>query len=68
MPLSDDKGKYCKRILVPRHRAGIGSKDSDAIVVIVSEEKQVVFQLLIMSLIRDVKDEALKRILPKFSY
>ena len=51
---------------ITRHRAGIGiSKDSDAIVVIVSEETGSISIANNGVLIRDVKDEALKRILIK---
>ena len=64
LPLSDDKN--IARELGTRHRAGIGiSKDSDAIVVIVSEETGSISIANNGVLIRDVKDEALKRILIK---
>ena len=64
LPLADDKN--IARELGTRHRAGIGiSKDSDAIVVIVSEETGSISIANNGVLIRDVKDEALKRILIK---
>ena len=64
LPLSDDRN--ISKELGTRHRAGIGiSKDSDAIVVIVSEETGSISIANNGVLIRDVKDETLKRILIK---
>ena len=64
LPLADDKN--IARELGTRHRAGIGiSKDSDAIVIIVSEETGSISIANNGVLIRDVKDETLKRILIK---
>ncbi len=64
LPLTDDKD--VARELGTRHRAAIGtSKESDAICVVVSEETGKVSIAKDGTLIADVKEEALKRILIK---
>lgn len=64
LPLSNDK-TVSKRIGT-RHRSAIGmSKESDAIVVVVSEETGKVSVAKDGTLIADVKEEALKQILIK---
>lgn len=64
LPLADDKD--IARNLGTRHRAAIGmSKESDAIVVVVSEETGKVSIAKDGTLIADVKDDVLKRILMK---
>lgn len=64
LPLSDDKD--IARELGTRHRAAVGiSKDSDAIAVVVSEETGKISIAKNGTLISDVSEEALKRILLK---
>lgn len=64
LPLTDDK--EVARGLGTRHRAAIGiSKESDAIAVVVSEETGKVSIAKDGTLIADVKEDALKRILIK---
>ena len=64
LPLTDDK--EMARGLGTRHRAAIGiSKESDAIVVVVSEETGKVSVAKDGTLIADVSKDALKRILMK---
>ena len=64
LPLSDDKD--IAKELGTRHRAAMGiSKDSDAIAVVVSEETGKISIAKDGTLIADVKDDALKRILIK---
>ena len=64
LPLADDKD--IARELGTRHRAAIGiSKDSDAIAVVVSEETGKISIAKDGTLIADVKEDALKRILMK---
>ncbi len=64
LPLSNDKN-VSKRIGT-RHRSAIGmSKESDAIVVVVSEETGKVSVAKDGTLIADVKEDALKQILFK---
>ena len=64
LPLTDDKD--VARELGTRHRAAIGtSKESDAIAVVVSEETGKVSIAKDGTLIADVKEDALKRILIK---
>ena len=64
LPLSDDKD--IARELGTRHRAAIGiSKESDAIVVVVSEETGRISIAKDGTLIADVKEEVLKKILIK---
>ena len=64
LPLSDDK--YIAKELGTRHRAAMGiSKESDAIAVVVSEETGKVSIAKDGTLIADVKEDALKRILIK---
>lgn len=64
LPLADDKD--IARDLGTRHRAAIGiSKESDAIAVVVSEETGKISIAKDGTLIADVKEDALKRILIK---
>ncbi len=64
LPLADDKD--IAKELGTRHRAAIGiSKESDAIAVVVSEETGKVSIAKDGTLIADVKEDALKRILIK---
>ena len=64
LPLADDKD--IARELGTRHRAAIGiSKESDSIVVVVSEETGKISIAKDGTLIADVKDETLKKILIK---
>src|SRR5574344_416529 len=64
LPLADDKD--IARELGTRHRAAIGiSKESDAVAVVVSEETGKVSIAKDGTLIADVKDEALKKIIIK---
>ena len=64
LPLADDKD--IARELGTRHRAAIGiSKESDAIAVVVSEETGKISIAKDGTLIADVKEDALKRILIK---
>ena len=64
LPLADDKD--IAKELGTRHRAAIGiSKESDAIVVVVSEETGKISIAKDGTLIADVKEDALKRILIK---
>ena len=64
LPLTDDK--EMARGLGTRHRAAIGiSKESDAVVVVVSEETGKVSIANDGTLIADVSEDALKRILMK---
>lgn len=64
LPLADDKD--IARNLGTRHRAAIGmSKESDAVVIVVSEETGKVSIAKDGTLIADVKDDVLKRILMK---
>ena len=64
LPLSDDK--HVSNRIGTRHRSAIGmSKESDAIVVVVSEETGKVSVAKDGTLIADVKEEALKQILIK---
>ena len=64
LPLADDKD--IARELGTRHRAAIGiSKESDAIVVVVSEETGKISIAKDGTLIADVKEEVLKKILIK---
>ena len=64
LPLSDDQD--IARELGTRHRAAIGiSKESDAIVVVVSEETGKISIAKDGTLIADVKEEVLKKILIK---
>ena len=64
LPLADDKD--IARELGTRHRAAIGiSKDSDAIVVVVSEETGKVSIAKDGTLIADVREDMLKKILIK---
>lgn len=64
LPLTDDK--EMARGLGTRHRAAIGiSKESDAVVVVVSEETGKVSIAKDGTLIADVSEDALKRILMK---
>lgn len=65
LPLSDDKD--IAKELGTRHRAAMGiSKESDAIAVVVSEETGKVSIAKDGTLIADVKEDALKRILIKY--
>ena len=64
LPLASDKD--IAKELGTRHRAGIGiSKESDAIAIIVSEETGKISIAKDGTLIADVKEEALKKILIK---
>ena len=64
LPLSDDQ--TIARELGTRHRAAIGvSKESDAIVVVVSEETGKISIAKNGTLIADVKEDVLKKILIK---
>ena len=64
MPLANDKNISKK--LGTRHRSAIGiSKESDAIVIVVSEETGKISVAKDGTLIADVKEEALKQILIK---
>ena len=64
LPLADDKD--IARELGTRHRAAIGiSKESDAIVVVVSEETGKVSIAKDGTLIADVREDVLKKILIK---
>ena len=64
LPLADDKD--IAKEIGTRHRAGIGiSKESDAIVIIVSEETGKISVAIDGKLIADVKEEALRNILIK---
>lgn len=64
LPLSDDKD--ISKELGTRHRAGIGlSKQSDSLVVIVSEETGKISIAKDGTLIADVKEDVLKKILLK---
>lgn len=64
LPLADDKD--IAKELGTRHRAAIGiSKESDAIVVVVSEETGKISIAKDGTLIADVKEDALKKILIK---
>lgn len=64
LPLADDKD--IAKELGTRHRAAIGiSKESDSIVVVVSEETGKISIAKDGTLIADVKEDALKRILIK---
>ena len=64
LPLSDDK--HISKGLGTRHRSAIGmSKESDSIVVVVSEETGKISIAKNGTLIMDVKEEALKQILIK---
>lgn len=64
LPLANDKD--IAKELGTRHRSGIGiSKESDAIVIIVSEETGKISIAKDGTLIADVKEEALKKILIK---
>ena len=64
LPLTDDK--EMARGLGTRHRAAIGiSKESDAVVVVVSEESGKISIAKDGTLIADVSEDALKRILMK---
>ncbi len=64
LPLTDDK--ELAKELGTRHRAGIGiSKETDAIAVIVSEETGKISIAKEGTLIADLKEEALKKILIK---
>ena len=64
LPLSDDKD--IARELGTRHRAAIGiSKESDAIVVVVSEETGKMSIAKDGTLIADVREDVLKKILIK---
>ena len=64
LPLADDKD--IAKNLGTRHRSAIGiSKESDAIVVVVSEETGKISIAKDGTLIADVSEEALKRILKK---
>ncbi len=64
LPLSDDKD--ISKDLGTRHRAALGiSKESDAIVVVVSEETGKISIAKDGTLIADVKDDILKKILIK---
>ena len=65
LPLADDKD--IAQELGTRHRAAIGiSKESDSIVVVVSEETGKISVAIDGNLIADVKEEALKNILIKY--
>ena len=62
LPLADDKD--IAKELGTRHRAAIGmSKESDAIIVVVSEETGKISIAKEGTLIADLKEEALKKIL-----
>ena len=64
LPLSDDKD--IAKELGTRHRAAVGiSKESDAIAIVVSEETGKISIAKDGTLIADLKEEALKRILIK---
>lgn len=64
LPLSDDQG--ISKELGTRHRAGIGlSKQCDSLVVIVSEETGKISIAKDGTLIADVKEDVLKKILLK---
>jgi len=64
LPLASDKN--ISKGLGTRHRAAIGiSKESDSIVVVVSEETGKISVAKDGTLIADVKEEALKQILIK---
>lgn len=64
LPLSNDK--HVSKRLGTRHRSAIGmSKESDAIVVVVSEETGKISVAKDGTLIADVKEDALKQILIK---
>ena len=64
LPLADDKD--IARELLTRHRAAIGiSKESDAIVVVVSEETGKISIAKDGTLIADVREDVLKKILIK---
>ena len=64
LPLSDDKN--ISRSLGTRHRSAIGmSKESDSIVIVVSEETGKVSVAKDGTLIADVKEDSLKQILIK---
>jgi diadenylate cyclase len=64
LPLSDDK--HISNRIGTRHRSAIGmSKESDAIVVVVSEETGKISVAKDGTLIADVKEDALKQILIK---
>ena len=65
LPLADDKD--IARELGTRHRAAVGiSKETDAIVVVVSEETGKISIAKDGTLIADVKEETLKKILIKY--
>ena len=65
LPLADDKD--IARELGTRHRAAIGiSKETDAIVVVVSEETGKISIAKDGTLIADVKEETLKKMLIKY--
>ena len=65
LPLADDKD--IARELGTRHRAALGiSKESDAIAVVVSEETGKISVAKDGTLIADVKEDALKKILIKY--
>ena len=65
LPLADDKD--IAKELGTRHRAAIGiSKETDSIVVVVSEETGKISIAKDGTLIADVKDETLKKILIKY--
>ena len=64
LPLAD--GKDISKDLGTRHRAGVGiSKETDAIAIIVSEESGKISIARDGTLIADVKEDALKKILIK---
>ena len=65
MPLADDKD--IAKELGTRHRAALGiSKESDSIAVVVSEETGKISVAKDGTLIADVKEDALKKILIKY--
>ena len=65
LPLADDKD--IARELGTRHRAAVGiSKETDAIVVVVSEETGKISIAKDGTLIADVKEETLKKMLIKY--
>ena len=62
LPLSDDR--YISKELGTRHRAAIGmSRESDSIVVVVSEETGKISVAKDGTLIADVREDVLKKIL-----